>query len=184
MPDGGLPHSEIIGSRLGSSSPMLFAAAHVLRRHSTPRHPPHACHPSSSVPCLSDASLRPSFLPALPHSPRSVAGACWDRMPGASRNGVSPVTRGLVVSSLQLERCKTRLQLETDWGWCHLAQHSTLPALAPARKGGGDAGSRTPCLLRAKQALFQLSYIPALVGHPGLEPGASVLSGLRSHHLS
>ena len=25
---------------------------------------------------------------------------------------------------------------------------------------GGDAGIRTPCLLRAKQALYQVSYIP------------------------
>jgi len=52
---------------------------------------------------------------------------------------------------------------------------------------GGDAGIRTPYLLRAKQALSQVSYIPrrrAMVGHPGLEPGASVLSGLRSNHLS
>ncbi len=45
LPGDGLPHSEIIGSMRGSRSPMLFAAAHVLLRHLTPRHPPHA--PSS-----------------------------------------------------------------------------------------------------------------------------------------
>ena len=50
---------------------------------------------------------------------------------------------------------------------------------------GGDEGTRTPDLCRAKAALFQLSYIPShLVGLPGLEPGTSVLSGLRSNHLS
>src|SRR5260370_19986291 len=53
---------------------------------------------------------------------------------------------------------------------------------------GGDEGIRTPDLCRAKAALFQLSYIPSLttglVGFPGLEPGTSVLSGLRSNHLS
>jgi hypothetical protein len=32
------------------TSPTLFAAAHVLLRHSTPRHPPHAIRPSSSRP--------------------------------------------------------------------------------------------------------------------------------------
>jgi hypothetical protein len=32
------------------TSPTLFAAAHVLLRHSTPRHPPHATRPSSSRP--------------------------------------------------------------------------------------------------------------------------------------
>ena len=68
---------------------------------------------------------------------------------------------------------------------------------------GGDGETRTPDLLRAKQALSQLSYIPVAacrtrvtpapmraaprfrrVGLPGFEPGASVLSGLRSNHLS
>jgi hypothetical protein len=50
---------------------------------------------------------------------------------------------------------------------------------------GGDEGIRTPDLRRAKAALFQLSYVPATgVGLPGLEPGTSVLSGLRSNHLS
>jgi hypothetical protein len=29
-----------------------------------------------------------------------------------------------------------------------------------AGRVGGDAGIRTPCLLRAKQALYQMSYIP------------------------
>src|SRR6266568_1127102 len=52
---------------------------------------------------------------------------------------------------------------------------------------GGDEGIRTPDLCRARAALFQLSYIPShfnRVGLPGLEPGTSVLSGLRSNHLS
>src|SRR4051794_2193043 len=64
LPDGGLPHSEIIGSTLGCSSPMLFAAAHVLLRHSTPRHPPHACSSFFFVPL----SLRTSApAPAISH---------------------------------------------------------------------------------------------------------------------
>jgi hypothetical protein len=63
---------------------------------------------------------------------------------------------------------------------------------------GGDEGIRTPDLLRAREALSQLSYIPmvpitsitsitsigTLVGHSGLEPETSVLSGLRSNQLS
>ena len=52
---------------------------------------------------------------------------------------------------------------------------------------GGDKGSRTPDLLRARQALYQLSYVPRsiyLVGLPGLEPGTSPLSGVRSNQLS
>ena len=62
---------------------------------------------------------------------------------------------------------------------------------------GGAGGARTPDLRLAKAALYQLSYGPSrthqsrwtrrgwrMVGHPGLEPGTSVLSGLRSNHLS
>ena len=39
---GGLPHSEIHGSKLTRSSPRLIAACHVLHRLLTPRHPPNA----------------------------------------------------------------------------------------------------------------------------------------------
>ena len=50
--------------------------------------------------------------------------------------------------------------------------------------GSGAEGIRTPDLRRAKAALSQLSYGPARVGQPGIEPGTSVLSGLRSSRLS
>jgi hypothetical protein len=39
---GGLPHSEILGSKPARGSPRLIAACHVLHRLSTPRHPPDA----------------------------------------------------------------------------------------------------------------------------------------------
>ena len=35
---------------------------------------------------------------------------------------------------------------------------------------GGDEGTRTPDLLHAKQALFQLSYIPTCFNYGGLTP--------------
>ena len=40
--NGGLPHSEICGSKLICSSPQLIAACHVLRRLLMPRHSPCA----------------------------------------------------------------------------------------------------------------------------------------------
>ena len=50
---------------------------------------------------------------------------------------------------------------------------------------GGAKGDRTPDLLRAKQALSQLSYNPIyMVGLNGLEPSTSRLSGVRSNQLS
>ena len=47
----GFPHSDICGSQLICSSPQLFAAYHVFRRLSVPRHPPCAL---SCLTCLSD----------------------------------------------------------------------------------------------------------------------------------
>ena len=56
-------------------------------------------------------------------------------------------------------------------------------------KTGGAKRDRTADLLRARQALSQLSYIPTIrlfimVGLPGLEPGTSRLSVERSSQLS
>ena len=39
---GGLPHSEILGSKPARGSPRLVAACHVLHRLLAPRHPPNA----------------------------------------------------------------------------------------------------------------------------------------------
>jgi hypothetical protein len=39
---GGLPHSEISGSKIAPISPKLIAGCHVLHRLSVPRHPPDA----------------------------------------------------------------------------------------------------------------------------------------------
>ena len=39
---GGLPHSDIRGSKPIGGSPQLFAAYHVLHRLLAPRHPPNA----------------------------------------------------------------------------------------------------------------------------------------------
>src|ERR1019366_6306599 len=39
---GGLPHSDVHGSKPARGSPWLFAACHVLHRLLVPRHPPNA----------------------------------------------------------------------------------------------------------------------------------------------
>ena len=56
--------------------------------------------------------------------------------------------------------------------------------------GSGDEETRTPDFLLAKEALYQLSYVPVravplvAVGVSGLEPEASALSGQCSNQLS
>jgi hypothetical protein len=59
---GGLPHSEIPGSPIARISPGLFAACHVLRRLSVPRHPPDA---------LVSRLITASPSPAMPHHRRA-----------------------------------------------------------------------------------------------------------------
>ena len=67
----------------------------------------------------------------------------------------------------------------------HYPSHADTPQTMDLSAGGAE-GTRTPDIRLAKAALSQLSYGPgwALVGHSGLEPETSVLSGLRSNQLS
>src|SRR6185437_8584956 len=52
MTQVGLPHSDIGGSTLASSSPPLIAANHVLHRPLTPRHPPCTLHTFYLLLCI------------------------------------------------------------------------------------------------------------------------------------
>ena len=100
--------------------------------------------------------------------------------------------------SLDIDLCQSALihvftvyvvQFVKELGHC---QTMTRKTRRPARfrlmiwvSGGGAREDRTPDLLRARQALSQLSYGPLrLVGLGGLEPPTSPLSGVRSNHLS
>src|SRR5450759_2018957 len=65
---GGLPHSDIHGSKPARGSPWLFAACHVLHRLLVPRHPPNALialdinarqiTPTGSPPCAGTIHTR------------------------------------------------------------------------------------------------------------------------------
>ena len=63
---GGLPHSDIHGSKPARGSPWLFAACHVLHRLLVPRHPPNAL--------LSLKIAVPALVPGIHHAqkPSSV----------------------------------------------------------------------------------------------------------------
>ncbi len=61
---GGLPHSEISGSKPVCGSPKLFAAYHVLHRLLTPRHSPYALS-SLTIFTLKTNGQRPSVLKYL-----------------------------------------------------------------------------------------------------------------------
>src|SRR5215510_7329846 len=60
MNTGGLPHSEIPGSKPVCGSPELIAAYHVLHRHLSPRHSPYALS-SLTIDMRTDADVRMAF---------------------------------------------------------------------------------------------------------------------------
>jgi hypothetical protein len=84
---GGLPHSEIRGSKGARPSPRLIAACHVLHRLSVPRHPPDALNltldlsfrhaqgqASRSLPARGEDALAPRSHPTPSPSPRPARG--------------------------------------------------------------------------------------------------------------
>ena len=86
------------------------------------------------------------------------------------------------LSSLTTDYSKTLWLLEDRVCGCQRAEWAPQgPAFTTP---GGDDRNRTGDPLLAKQVLSQLSYIPQVVGLPGIEPGTSRLSSARSSHLS
>jgi hypothetical protein len=136
--EGGLPHSEIPGSKLVRSSPRLIAAYHVLHRLSAPRHPPNALKTldrshDRCPPLGSDAHRvqKDHFRSQTPERPRAGApmignGACRTRPIRLQAAGAAS-SLGHVPSS----RCQTSADRERGG-------ESTMRTPAP---GGARQGS-------------------------------------------
>ena len=163
---GGLPHSEISGSKPARGSPKLIATCYVLHRLSVPRHPPDALQtldPQSGM-RHAQGQARTRHLSAVTRcidtqttsksGPRSVLGHLHffftlsmipprapekgDRALGEPEARQAHVT---VLWFLPTDRCLSIHHLDT-------------------RGPGGGRRDRTDDLLLAKQALSQLSYAP------------------------
>src|SRR5437868_15464680 len=73
---GGLPHSEIPGSKSARLSPGLIAACHVLHRLSVPRHPPDALQTLDPLEPAAHRGIAPARTGSLFHEdtlPRAEA---------------------------------------------------------------------------------------------------------------
>ena len=125
LPRPGCPIRTSPDHSLFSGSPKLFAASHVLRRLSTPRHPPIA-------------------LSSLTISPLS-----WGTPKDISHTSLVKEHRGTCPRTI-------------SW---FFRFYSTLTAHSLKLHGGGER-IRTDDPLRAKQALFHLSYTPDCRGGP------------------
>src|SRR3954452_20042711 len=131
--EGGLPHSEIPGSKLVRSSPRLIAAYHVLHRLSAPRHPPNALKTldrshDRCPPLGSDAHRvqKDHFRSQTPERPRAGVpmignGACRTRpiRLQAGRGRLKPRTCSLFTMS-NIRRPRTRRRIHNadtgPWG--------------------------------------------------------------------
>jgi hypothetical protein len=127
---GGLPHSEIHGSRPARGSPWLIATCCVLHRLSVPRHPPDALH--TLVPYLrmrhAQEKAHRGQTPARPHPAKMHRHDPTSSLPlrGDGPVGSSSVTHSLHMSKipyppsgrylLSLSRISRRLALAKRLG--------------------------------------------------------------------
>ena len=93
----------------------------------------------------------------------------------------------IALSSLTINPLLWETPKDFSFFQIHLSKSNRKRATSPAKISvlqnlGGGERIRTDDPLRAKQALFQLSYTPVqMVGLVGLEPTTSRLSGVRSN---
>ena len=159
----GFPHSDICGSRLICSSPQLFAAYHVFRRLSVPRHPPCA------LVCLTcQAFFRKLSSP-------SVGNRLLERV------HISMNYSLVILSSSELFYSGLLVSIQHSWigtlGCLYLlmnfvtndlfiaenfdvVRYSVFKERMSVLPDSGDKGIRTLDPLLARQVLSQLSYTP------------------------
>jgi hypothetical protein len=179
--EGGLPHSEIPGSKLVRSSPRLIAAYHVLRRLSAPRHPPDAlqaldrsrdrCPPQSTAVRLALGATRSGRKKTSDQTVSSPIAVCLPNMPHGSRSR-SPC--GHIPSS----RCKISSPSRPRSG---ITRSSNRSRAANFLLLSEPRSRRLPPhgLTRAGSARAR-GQVPKKVEPDGIEPTTSCLQSTRS----
>ena len=180
---GGLPHSEIHGSKGARPSPRLFAACHVLHRLSVPRHPPNALrrlisaadktahasrirHPGIAAVNPQQSLPEPSISrhcrhPAIGNPPKTARTPQRNAPANKLR---SPSSSQCPIPMRQEARRPPIAISSVLLGSLSLSRRST----PPRQRLGGGGRNRTDDLKLAKLALSQLSYAPtSLLGSPG-----------------
>ena len=159
---GGLPHSEIHGSKGARPSPRLFAACHVLHRLSVPRHPPNALRRLiSAADKTALARLRARTqrhrggLSRSNQSPERIRSQKTE-----VRSQTTPNTDILTepLRSPSSSQCPIPMRHTANGGRRNL---DCLTRVLPSLAVGGGGRDRTDDLKLAKLALSQLSYAPS-----------------------
>ena len=173
---GGLPHSEIPGSKPARSSPGLIATCYVLHRLSVPRHPPNALITLD----LNDTVMhreqtRASRQTRLKPPDPSAHAVRKDTVTLADQAANMPARSAVRIKNLSsrcqrpkhkaqaalLSRPPAPISLHPVSYLVCLSVCPTARSPPPPKEGSGGAErDRTDDLLLAKQALSQLSYSP------------------------
>ena len=182
---GGLPHSDIHGSKPARGSPWLFAACHVLHRLLVPRHPPNALIALEISPIMHRSQprskskrhhSRPSQATQHIRIPARSPTAAWlhplfrelHRSDNSSARRANPCgsTHAPRDAPEPIHTCKEPRHSHTDLGHIQLPPDTPnlffrdeIPQPTSPQHGGGDR-DRTDDPLLAKQVLSQLSYTP------------------------
>ena len=191
----GFPHSDCLGSPGVGPFPQAYRGLTAsFLGTGAPGHPPHPVWSFAHSLALALSSRRRAFPPRREVSSHAAG-------PSPRQEAFSSRTRA---ARPRDETTRPRVRDDASSPACAgpappvVCVCSSLGKVRAHQALGGDEGTRTPSLLRAREALSQLSYIPVpeaedqtcpilplpTVGLPGLEPGTSVLSGPRSNQLS
>ena len=180
MKSGGLPHSEITGSTLACSSPVRIVARHVLPRHWFPEHPPYALSSLTILTVRPRAAMRDCL---------TSQGILFGAQGGHSCE-CSPLCSFIDLLDGRIVRRCVCCVLYSQYSGRTFARPShvhysiiTVQSLSKVwwRCTGSNRG---PPACKAGALPAELHPPISLVGTPGLEPGTSALSGLRSNQLS
>jgi hypothetical protein len=200
MTRGGLPHSDIPGSKLVCSSPGLFAACHVLHRLLAPRHSPYTlssltiklrtdAHQSFACQLVCDSSFSKTLRVFVVGKNYRVQNIQLSkiRLAGLCRQSGNVGHRRSATCAALNDRCRRRCRR----GPKASSPHRNFFRLRPS--GFGETGANVrcrfkdlsvqACLAEARFRLASSDQTPAerrLVENTGLEPVTSWLQTRRS----
>ena len=153
LPHAGFPIRESPDQRLFAGSPRLIAGCHALHRRPPPRHPPSALS-SLATNQAGGPSQTPRRSPPYHWAESSLTLFCCQRTPRlfpTTPAHSSPWTGQQIPLYHRLAPCSS-------------FRGGNPPSTC---KNGGGERTRTVALLRARQALSQLSYTPVTSQHYG-----------------
>ena len=206
---GGLPHSEIHGSKPARGSPWLIATCCVLHRLSVPRHPPDALQtldligaylerrsddgsPLTNAPRAGESPQGTNHQPAT-HPAKMHHHDPTDCLPTAEATALSGHPRSLILFTCQRSHTRSRADicfLSHGYRSCRvMVTEGHCPSLFPSSWWRRTGSNRRPHACKARALPTELrphgeGSGGTVVGQGRLELPTSRLSSARSNQLS